>query len=172
MHSRELEKRFLHRDGTIVWGQLNASLARDSDGSPRNFISQIQDILVSNGVKFSEQGSVHVSAGATGDGVTVSVRDTGIGIASEDLPHIFEAFRQVDSRLARRHEGAGLGIAIAQKLAELMSGIITVESTPGKGSAFTLSLPASPPAAGSPSPVDTFPAVVPVSRVSSISPSA
>jgi signal transduction histidine kinase len=61
------------------------------------------------------------------------------------LPQIFEAFRQVDSRLTRRHGGAGLGLAIAQKLAVLMDGQITVESTPGEGSTFTLTMPAAAP---------------------------
>lgn len=70
-----------------------------------------------------------------------AVRDTGIVIAPEDVPGIFEEFRQVDSMLSRRHGGAGLGLAIAQRLAAQMGGAITVESTPGQGSTFTLRLP-------------------------------
>ena len=100
--------------------------------------------LAGNAVKFTERGSVLVAADATVDGVAVAVRDTGIGIAPEDLPHVFEKFQQVDSSLARRHGGAGLGLAIAQKLTELMDGRITVESTPGAGTTFTLFLPTEP----------------------------
>jgi PAS domain S-box-containing protein len=120
-------------------------------GDPER-MRQILLNLVSNAVKFTEQGSVHVTVESGADGVAVRVQDTGIGIAAEDLPHIFEAFRQVDTRLSRRHGGAGLGIAIAQKLAELMGGTITVESEVGKGSTFTLSLPTAPPAPASPEP--------------------
>jgi signal transduction histidine kinase len=76
--------------------------------------------------------------------VTVAVRDTGIGITSEDLPHIFEEFRQIDSGLTRRYGGAGLGLAISRRLAEEMGGGISVESTPGTGSTFTLWLPSAP----------------------------
>ena len=97
--------------------------------------------LVGNAVKFTEAGAVTLSLTRTGDEMALAVRDTGCGIAPEALPHIFEAFRQGDDRLARRHGGAGLGLAIALKLAELMDGRITVESTLGAGSTFTLWVP-------------------------------
>ena len=71
----------------------------------------------------------------------VEVQDTGIGISPAELPHIFEEFRQVDSNLSRRQGGAGLGLAIAQRLAEQMGGAIAVTSQPGVGSTFTLRLP-------------------------------
>jgi PAS domain S-box-containing protein len=106
-------------------------------------LRQILLNLVGNAVKFTEQGSVAVTAAVTDEAtVVVRVRDTGMGIAPEAVPHIFEMFKQVDSRLARRHGGAGLGLAIAQKLAQLMGGQITVESTLGVGSTFTLQVPA------------------------------
>jgi PAS domain S-box-containing protein len=105
-------------------------------------LRQILLNLVGNAVKFTEHGSVIVRAAAHEGSVAISVADTGIGIPPDELPHIFEAFRQVDSRLARRHGGAGLGLAIAQKLAALMDGEISVASCPGEGSTFTLTLPA------------------------------
>jgi PAS domain S-box-containing protein len=105
-------------------------------------LRQILLNLVGNAVKFTEEGAVEVAATATAAGLSVSVRDTGIGIAAEALPHIFEEFRQVDGNLTRRYGGAGLGLAIAKRLAEQMSGGITVESTPDAGSTFTLTVPA------------------------------
>ena len=66
--------------------------------------------------------------------------DTGIGIASADLPALFKPLTQLDSGLARKHGGIGLGLALAQRLAELHGGAIQVQSEPGKGSTFTLRL--------------------------------
>jgi PAS domain S-box-containing protein len=97
--------------------------------------------LAGNAVKFTETGEIEITASARSGWVEVEVRDTGIGIAPSDVAHIFEEFRQVDSTLSRRHGGAGLGLAIAKRLAEQMGGTITVESTPGQGSTFTLRLP-------------------------------
>jgi PAS domain S-box-containing protein len=97
--------------------------------------------LVGNAVKFTERGGVRVSARTEDDRVAITVSDTGIGISPEALPYIFDEFRQADSRLSRRHGGAGLGLAIAKKLADQMGGCIGVESQVGVGSAFTLRLP-------------------------------
>ena len=104
-------------------------------------VQQILLNLAGNAVKFTPAGSVRISAGITEDGVAVAVSDTGIGIPPDALPHIFEEFRQVDGGMARRHEGAGLGLAIAKMLAEQMAGRIHVESCPAVGSTFTLHLP-------------------------------
>lgn len=112
-------------------------------------LRQIVLNLVGNAVKFTERGTVSIEVKATGAEVTVQVADTGIGIAEDALPQIFEAFYQVDSRLTRRHGGAGLGLAIAQKLAALMDGQITVQSERGSGTTFRLTLPMS--AASTPS---------------------
>jgi PAS domain S-box-containing protein len=107
-------------------------------------IRQILLNLVGNAVKFTEAGTVWINAKTSADGIEVAVRDTGIGIAAEALPTIFEEFRQVEGTLTRRYGGAGLGLAIAKKLADQMGGGITVESEPGVGSIFTLRLPAAP----------------------------
>ena len=110
-------------------------------GDPER-IRQILLNLAGNAVKFTEEGAVRITACRAGDGVEVAVRDTGIGISAEALPSIFEEFRQVDGNLTRRYGGAGLGLAIARKLAQQMGGDIRVVSSPGAGSTFTLRLPA------------------------------
>ena len=97
--------------------------------------------LVSNAVKFTETGSVEIMTRQVGDQLHVAVRDTGIGIAADQLLHIFDEFRQVDGSSSRKYGGTGLGLAIARKYATLLQGDITVESTPGRGSTFTLRLP-------------------------------
>jgi two-component system, cell cycle sensor histidine kinase PleC len=108
-------------------------------------LRQILLNLAGNAVKFTDDGFIEFTAARNGESVAVTVRDTGCGIAPEALPHIFETFRQVDSQLSRRHGGAGLGLAIAQRLAMLMGGGISVESTLGVGSIFTLTVPAASP---------------------------
>jgi signal transduction histidine kinase/CheY-like chemotaxis protein/CHASE3 domain sensor protein len=97
--------------------------------------------LVGNAVRFTDTGFVEISARQADDCLYVAVRDTGIGIAADQLPHIFEEFRQVDDGTTRIHGGTGLGLAIAKRYAELLGGGITVESTLGEGSTFTLRLP-------------------------------
>lgn len=106
-------------------------------------LRQILLNLAGNAVKFTDRGSVRIAARATKDETLLIVSDTGIGITDEALPHIFEEFRQVDGNLTRRYGGAGLGLAIAKRLAEQMGGQLTVSSTPRVGSAFTVHLPAS-----------------------------
>jgi PAS domain S-box-containing protein len=104
-------------------------------------LRQILLNLVGNAVKFTNTGGITVAVTVEACDAIIVVRDTGIGIAPEALPLIFEEFRQVDSSLTRRYGGAGLGLAISQRLAEQMHGAITVESEQGVGSTFTLRLP-------------------------------
>ncbi|MBI5443242.1 MAG: response regulator [Deltaproteobacteria bacterium] len=104
-------------------------------------VRQILLNLVSNAVKFTSEGSVEVALSQADGWVSISVRDTGIGMIPEDLDVIFDEFRQVDGSTSRRHEGTGLGLAISQKLAKLLGGWIAVESAPGVGSTFALKLP-------------------------------
>ena len=99
--------------------------------------------IIGNAVKFTETGEVKVSVREDNDRIEVKVTDTGIGIAEKDLPHIFDEFRQADSTTSRRFGGTGLGLAIAKKYANLLGGNISVTSTVGKGSEFTVSLPLS-----------------------------
>ena len=97
--------------------------------------------LLSNALKFTDPGGyVVVMVGATEGRGWVSVQDSGIGISAEDLPHIFDRFRQVDASTTRRHGGTGIGLSLVKELVELHGGKITVSSQPGKGSTFTVNL--------------------------------
>jgi CheY-like chemotaxis protein/CHASE3 domain sensor protein len=104
-------------------------------------VSQILQNLIANAVKFTEAGSVTVSARSDQGRFSVRIADTGIGVAENDLPFIFDEFRQVDGTSARKHEGTGLGLTIARKAARMLGGDITVQSAKGVGSIFTLTLP-------------------------------
>ena len=97
--------------------------------------------LIGNAVKFTAKGNVIVSAQQIEDSVEIRVTDTGIGIAAEHLPYIFDEFRQADGGTARRFGGTGLGLAIARKYANLLGGTIEVKSIPDEGSEFLLTLP-------------------------------
>ncbi|MEQ1782708.1 MAG: ATP-binding protein [Hyphomonadaceae bacterium] len=99
--------------------------------------------LLSNAIKFTPQGRIDItlSSHPTGEGdvlVAVQIRDTGIGMTPDVQQKLFQPFTQADSSIARRYGGTGLGLAISLRLAELMGGGITVESSPGNGSTFTL----------------------------------
>jgi signal transduction histidine kinase/HAMP domain-containing protein len=104
-------------------------------------LTQVLLNLVSNAIKFTEAGSVHIGAQLEDGNFVVAVTDTGVGIAPEDRERIFEEFQQVDSSSTRRKGGTGLGLAIARRIVELHGGRIWVESTPGEGSTFSFTLP-------------------------------
>ena len=104
-------------------------------------VEQILMNLLSNAIKFTPQGSVTVTCSREHDTVTLTVRDTGIGISAEDLATLFRPFQQVDIGKDRAFDGTGLGLHICKRLGELMGGSIAVESTPGAGSVFSLRLP-------------------------------
>jgi CheY-like chemotaxis protein/two-component sensor histidine kinase len=107
-------------------------------------VSQVLRNLISNALKFTEQGEVRVAArsDAVVGHVVLSVHDTGIGIAPENHELVFQEFSQVANRLQGRAKGTGLGLPLSRRLAELLGGSLTVRSTPGSGSTFTLSIPA------------------------------
>jgi signal transduction histidine kinase len=105
-------------------------------------IKQILLNLLSNAVKFTpEGGRIGINARQADGSVEISVTDTGIGIAPDDQPKIFEEFRQVGGENAKRIEGTGLGLTLAKKFVELHGGRIWVTSEVGKGSTFTFTLP-------------------------------
>ncbi|MBU6391597.1 MAG: ammonium transporter [Planctomycetes bacterium] len=106
---------------------------------------QIMFNLLSNAVKFTpENGRITINAKLTNQHIQFAVTDTGIGIKSEDMDKIFEAFRQLDASYARRYEGTGLGLTLTKRLVELHGGEIWVKSEYGKGSTFTFTLPLKP----------------------------
>jgi signal transduction histidine kinase len=109
-------------------------------------LKQILLNLLSNACKFTKEGEVALRARKVADGrnwVELAVADTGIGLTAEQQAKLFQDFTQADSLTARRYGGTGLGLAISRKLARMMGGDVTVASEPGKGSVFTLRLPAS-----------------------------
>jgi signal transduction histidine kinase/FixJ family two-component response regulator len=97
--------------------------------------------LLSNAFKFTLHGEIAVSVLPVGEVVELVVRDTGTGIATQDVPHIFERFYRVRNATGRSYEGSGIGLALVQELAKLHGGAVRVDSEPGKGSTFTVSIP-------------------------------
>src|SRR5579872_6373415 len=97
--------------------------------------------LISNALKFTLEGAIDVELRGRGDQVELIVRDTGVGIATPDLPHVFERFHRAESRSARTHEGAGIGLALVQELTRLHGGTVSVSSVVGQGSTFTVLIP-------------------------------
>jgi len=110
------------------------------ESDPRR-VEQILLNLLNNAVKFTDRGTVTLTAEVVSEELVVRVADTGIGIKSEDLRQLLQPFRQVDTGLTRQHEGTGLGLAICRRLAGLLGGVINAASDWGKGSVFTFTLP-------------------------------
>jgi len=104
-------------------------------------VRQVLFNLVGNALKFTKAGGVEIIVGRDGGALSFAVTDTGLGIAAEDLPHLFQKFSQADASDVRRFAGAGLGLAICRELSALMGGSVSVESVVGQGSTFRLTLP-------------------------------
>ena len=107
----------------------------------QNYLQRILINLISNAIKFTDNGGIWVTVGQENDCIEISIQDTGIGIEPQNIQHIFEAFRQVDQSLTRKHSGTGLGLAITDSLVKMMRGTISVESKLGKGSLFRVTIP-------------------------------
>jgi signal transduction histidine kinase len=122
---------------TVTWDTAPTALTMRSD---RAKLKKILRNLVDNAVKFTDRGTVSVAASSQDGWIEFVVQDTGIGIHSDDLPNIFEMFRQVDGSTTRRHGGVGLGLYIVRQLVRGLGGEITVRSEPGTGSVFRVRL--------------------------------
>ena len=115
----------------------NFTIVNDS-----NRLRQVLVNLLSNAIKFTESGYIEIKVSEfLGTQFTISIKDTGIGIAASEIEHIFEEFRQVDQTTTRKHGGTGLGLAITKSLVQMMQGKISVDSELGQGSTFCIELP-------------------------------
>lgn len=124
---------------TLIFDEPEDSIKLYTDDKK---VSQILRNFISNALKFTPVGEVRVSARLLdAERVEFAVTDTGIGIAAEHLPNLFGEFMQLDVRLQKRLRGTGLGLALARKFATLLGGTVAVESEPGKGSRFSVTLP-------------------------------
>jgi signal transduction histidine kinase len=112
--------------------------------SDRGKLEQVLLNLVGNAVKFTDEGEVTLTCTFEKERVLLAVRDTGLGIPSEELPRVMEDFHQVERLDGMKPEGTGLGLAISRRLVALLGGSISIESTPGLGSTFTVELPLDP----------------------------
>lgn len=124
----------------LLWDPLPDLPRIESDAGK---IKQILANLLSNAVKYTPEGTVRIVGKDRPEkrGVEISVQDTGLGIPDEELPRLFDAYHQIDTRLAREHGSVGLGLKIVKDLVDLLKGEIRVESRSGEGSTFTVFLP-------------------------------
>jgi CheY-like chemotaxis protein/signal transduction histidine kinase/CHASE3 domain sensor protein len=104
-------------------------------------LGQILKNLCSNAIKFTEAGQVELEVSSTQSAISFAVRDTGVGIPESQQHTIFEAFQQADGSIHRKYGGTGLGLSISRDLSHRLGGAISLQSVPGKGSTFTLTLP-------------------------------
>jgi signal transduction histidine kinase len=120
---------------------LNIALGLPEISSDQDKIKQILLNLLSNAAKFTHEGSISVSANQESDILIIGVADTGIGMNEEALGRVFEEFQQADLSTRKKYGGTGLGMPISKHLAQLLGGDLTVSSSEGEGSTFTLTLP-------------------------------
>ncbi len=130
-----------HARGLDLRVQIAPDVAASWRGNGQR-VRQVLTNLLSNAIKFTERGSVTVRAKMDRDHLLLSVIDTGAGMATEDVPRLFEPFTQLDDSMTRRQGGAGLGLSICRELVEYMGGTIEVRSAHGQGTTLTVYLPA------------------------------
>ncbi|MBA0428741.1 MULTISPECIES: ATP-binding protein [Stenotrophomonas] len=133
------------RKGVRLFFAVEAAPGQDCIGDAHR-IRQILNNLVSNAVKFTESGRIILRAelqdvAGRGAQLRVQVIDSGIGMSAQQAEQLFQPFQQADASVSRRYGGSGLGLALCQQLAQAMGGQVSVESTEGVGSSFSLSLP-------------------------------
>ena len=123
--------------------RLVLELAADL-GAMHSDVTRVRQVLLnllSNASKFTERGIITLMAARDGSDVVLAVQDTGIGMTPTQLERIFEAFAQAESSTSKKYGGTGLGLAISKLFCEMMGGVITVSSVPGRGTTFTVRLP-------------------------------
>lgn len=125
--------------GLTLYSEVESNLPLVLGNNQR--LEQVLINLVSNGIKFTDRGSILIMARRRENHVQITVHDTGIGIHARDQERIFQVFHQIDNEHTRRTSGTGLGLAISRRLMGLMGGTLIVESTPGQGASFICELP-------------------------------
>ncbi|MEM1256024.1 MAG: ATP-binding protein [Cyanobacteria bacterium P01_H01_bin.21] len=122
--------------------KVELALSDTKISNDANRLRQVITNLLSNAIKFTDKGFVKIMAREVSpNSIEITVVDTGIGIAAENLSHIFNAFHQVDQSVSRKHQGTGLGLSITHLLLEMMQGTISVDSNVGQGSRFNVQIP-------------------------------
>ncbi|HWE35766.1 MAG TPA: PAS domain S-box protein [Isosphaeraceae bacterium] len=158
LSSIEVQARVKGLDVRLEPGDLAAATVE----TDRSKVKQVLCNLLSNALRYTEQGHIRLRAERTADQLRIAVEDTGVGIAPADQQRIFDEFATLDHARRTPGEGTGLGLAICRRLANLLKGEITLRSEPGRGSTFTLALPATvlaaAPRAAAPSPTSDEPA--------------
>ncbi|MBG0810542.1 response regulator [Methylosinus sp. H3A] len=152
----DLERRFepLAAERRLQFSVVVEPGAPDTVETDRQRLQQILSNLLANAVKFTERGGVRLAVRREdSQRVAFIVEDTGIGIAGDQQEAIFQVFRQANGAINRKFGGTGLGLSISREFAELLGGVLTVHSEPGRGSAFTLLLPLRADGAPAPAPV-------------------
>ena len=132
----------LQRDNELIL-DIDKNSMRDIH-SDRGKLQQIVTNLFSNACKFTEKGQITVSAHMTEDQLMIAVKDTGIGMTPAQQGRVFDAFTQAESDTGVKYGGTGLGLAIVKEFCAMLGGDISLESQPGEGSTFCVSLPAAP----------------------------
>jgi len=141
-----LQKPVAARKGLEMVSKIDDAVPARLTGDPSR-LQQVLNNLINNALKFTERGSVTLSLGGKEDGqgnfiTQISVTDTGIGIPADKQAKVFEKFQQADSSTSRKYGGTGLGLTITKNLSELMGGSISLTSAEGKGTTFTVTIPA------------------------------
>ena len=122
--------------------KVEINLENTKTVNDRNRVRQILVNLISNAIKFTDEGMILIEASEISEShLVITVKDTGIGISKDDVKHIFEPFRQINQTISRKYAGTGLGLAITQSLVKMMNGKVSVESKVDRGSTFIVDLP-------------------------------
>jgi PAS domain S-box-containing protein len=128
-------------DKAGLWLEVDCAKLDEPVFVDRGMWEKIVLNLISNAFKFTFEGKIVVALAREGNDVALRVRDTGVGIAAQELPRLFERFHRIENTRSRTHEGSGIGLALVQELVKLHGGAVRVESAEGEGSTFIVSLP-------------------------------